>query len=60
MIATTERGCLDLLRTHSDHRLLPPERLDPLLRDVYDVIEQFGGTLTTRYEAHLYVAHKKE
>ena len=49
---------LDLLRTHSDHRLLPQEQHDALLDAVRQTIDNHGGTITVQYEAHLYVASK--
>lgn len=49
---------LDLLRTHSNHRLLPPERLDPLLRAVGDVIDAHGGRYRHRYVARLWAARR--
>jgi SAM-dependent methyltransferase len=33
----------ELLQTHSEHRLLPPDQLGGLLRAVTDVIERVGG-----------------
>jgi trans-aconitate methyltransferase len=40
---------LALLQTHSDHRLLPPERSDALLRAIGGAIEAHGGHLTIDY-----------
>lgn len=48
----------DLLRTHSDHRLLPPDVLESLLTAVRHAIDSHGGKFNVRYEAHLYVAHR--
>jgi hypothetical protein len=47
-----------LLRTQSDHRLLDPETLDPLLAAVRSVIEESGGTYTHRYVCWLYAAQR--
>jgi SAM-dependent methyltransferase len=50
---------LDYLPTHSDHRTLPPERLDELLRRVGEVIDGFGGRITVRYETWLVTAQRE-
>jgi hypothetical protein len=50
---------VDLLRTHSDHRMLPEEQRDALLRGVRQTIDNHGGIITVRYEAHLYVAQRQ-
>ena len=47
---------LDLLQTHSNHRLLPPERLAPLLEAVAAVIDAHGGTYAARYRCTLWAA----
>jgi SAM-dependent methyltransferase len=44
---------LDLLRTHSDHRLLPADRLSPLLNDIKAAIDGNGGRLVVDYVAVL-------
>ena len=44
---------LDLLRTHSDHRLLPTARLSNLLKAISDAIDQNGGRLVVDYVAVL-------
>jgi SAM-dependent methyltransferase len=46
----------DLLRTHSDHRLLPTERRERLVDAVEDAIRSHGGELELRHEAHLFLA----
>lgn len=46
----------DLLRTHSDHRLLPADQLDSLLGGLTEVIEAHGSAIEVAYHAHLYVA----
>jgi SAM-dependent methyltransferase len=47
-----------LLRTQSDHRLLDPEMLEPLLAAVGSVIEDAGGAYTHRYVCWLYAAQR--
>jgi SAM-dependent methyltransferase len=44
---------LDLLRTHSDHRLLDADRLSKLLNAVSDAIDANGGRLSVNYAAVL-------
>lgn len=44
---------LDLLRTHSDHRLLPAERLSTLSNTISNAIDQKGGRLVVDYSAVL-------
>ncbi len=50
---------LGLLSTHSDHILLPPERLECVLKGVGEVIEHFGGSIELHYSAVLYMARKQ-
>lgn len=47
---------LNLMRTQSDHRLLPERQRETLLAELGKIIENHGGSITTRYEAHLFVA----
>ncbi len=47
---------LDLMRTHSPHRLLPEVQRETLLAAVRAAIECHGGRYDVRYEAHLYLA----
>lgn len=47
---------LNLMRTQSDHRLLPERQRETLLAELGKIIESHGGSITTRYEAHLFVA----
>ena len=54
---STARYC-DLLRTHSDHQMLPPEQLAALLASVSAAIDAHGGTIEISYEANLYVAKR--
>jgi SAM-dependent methyltransferase len=42
---------LDFLRTHSDHAVLPPDRLERLLRAVGSEIDRMGGSFEVEYEA---------
>ena len=55
--AWTERydtaAYVDLLQTHSDHRMLPPEQLAALLQAVAAVIEEAGGELIYPYRTDL-------
>ena len=50
---------LALLRTQSEHRLLPPSELDELLEQVHDVVERFGGAVTVEYSAVAVMAHPR-
>jgi len=50
---------LDLLRTHSDHRLLPDAEREALLEGVRAAVMRHGGTITIRYEAHLHLAERR-
>jgi SAM-dependent methyltransferase len=50
---------VELLRTHSDHRMLPPDQLESLLADVRRIIGEHEGGITVAYEAHLYVAPRR-
>ncbi len=46
----------DLLPTHSDHQLMPPEQLRRLLDATRAVIDGFGGRIEVTYETHLVTA----
>ena len=46
----------DLLPTHSDHQLMPPEQLRRLLDAIRAVIDGFGGRIEVTYETHLVTA----
>jgi SAM-dependent methyltransferase len=50
---------IDLLRTHSNHRLMTPEVRDPLLAEVADVIDAHGGVYESRYVAVLWGARRR-
>jgi hypothetical protein len=52
---TTEQY-LQLLRTHSDHIVLGPERLDTLLGAIGEVIDRHGGSLALEYVTALWMA----
>jgi SAM-dependent methyltransferase len=47
-----------LLSTHSDHRMLGPERLERLLTGVGEVVDAHGGNIELAYETVMYVAMK--
>jgi SAM-dependent methyltransferase len=47
---------IDLLQTHSNHRLLPPERLAALLDAVAEAIDADGGIYLGRYRCVLWAA----
>jgi SAM-dependent methyltransferase len=49
---------LELLPTHSDHRLLPPEQLDALAAAIGDVIDAVGGHIDVTYETKLLTARR--
>jgi SAM-dependent methyltransferase len=49
---------LDLMRTHSDHRLLPAEQLSALLGAIREAIDANGGRFTVDYLAVLCWAHR--
>jgi hypothetical protein len=52
----TTREYLELLQTHSDHAVLPPERRDALLRAVASVIDAHGGTFELPHTTRLLAA----
>ncbi len=52
----TTTGYVELLQTHSDHRLLPPADLDRLLVAVAEVVDGAGGRITHGYRTHLVTA----
>ncbi len=49
-----------LLRTHSDHILLPEEQRAPLLEAVAEAIERHGGVLEFAYRTWLYLARAEQ
>ncbi len=54
--AYTPAEYCDLLRSHSDHQMLPPEQLMTLLDAIAQVISAHGSAIEVAYEAHLYLA----
>jgi SAM-dependent methyltransferase len=54
----TKSEWLDQLPTHSDHRLLPPDRLASLLAAVGAVIDEHGGALRLEYETVCWTAER--
>jgi SAM-dependent methyltransferase len=52
----TTDSYLRLMRTHSDHRLLDPQRRSQLLEEVGAVIDRNGGTIDVGYVCRLYAA----
>ena len=52
--AYTTSEWLELLRTHSNHRLLAPDRLEALLAAVADAIDDHGGVYHHRYVCQLW------
>lgn len=48
----------DLLRTYSDHHLLPDEERTALLAGISDAIASHGGTLGIEYEARLLLGRR--
>ena len=53
----TQEYC-NLLATHSDHRMLGPERLQRLLSAVAGRVDAHGGTIELAYETVMYVARR--
>jgi SAM-dependent methyltransferase len=53
------REYADLLRTHSDHRMLEPKRLDRLTAAVRRAIEETGGRLSYPYRCDLLLARRE-
>jgi SAM-dependent methyltransferase len=51
---------VDLLGTSSDHRILPPERREPLLAAIAAAIERHGGTYRHHYVCELWAAQRRE
>jgi SAM-dependent methyltransferase len=51
---------LDLLRTYSDHRCLGAARLEPLLAEIGDLIDDdYGGQVTRPYRTAVHVARRR-
>jgi hypothetical protein len=51
---------IDLTRTSSDHRILPPERREPLLAAVAAAIERHRDTYRHHYVCDLWAAQRRE
>jgi hypothetical protein len=51
---------LDHIQTHSDHRGLPPERLEVLLAGIGAEIELLGASFVMQYETALVTGVKRE
>lgn len=49
---------LDLLRTHSNHRMLPPDRRERLLAAVAQAIDAHGGAYPHRYVTQLWATRR--
>jgi SAM-dependent methyltransferase len=47
---------LDQLPTHSDHRILAPDKLRAVLREIGDVIDGLGGSVLVHYDTMLVTA----
>ena len=52
----TTTSYINVLRTRSDHRILPAATRDALLEDVAAAIDREGGAFEADYESHLYMA----
>lgn len=52
----TTNQYLDLLRTHSDHRMLPEADREHLLEDVGRLLDARGGAFSLRYETWLFLS----
>ncbi|HEY1775620.1 MAG TPA: class I SAM-dependent methyltransferase [Solirubrobacteraceae bacterium] len=50
---------VDLLRTHSDHQTLPPQRLESLLQAVAEAIDAAGGSFEMRLDTVLVSARRR-
>jgi SAM-dependent methyltransferase len=57
--AYTTAEWLDLLRTHSNHRLLDPEHLERLLTAVADALDDHGGVYHHRYVCQLWAIQRR-
>jgi trans-aconitate methyltransferase len=50
---------ISLLRTHSDHRLLPDETRAPLLEAIRQALDERGGTMLVSYETEVVTARAR-
>ncbi len=51
---------IDLLQTHSDHRMMAPLQREALLAAVGDAIDAFGGIITVYYHCRLVAAKRDQ
>ncbi len=51
-------GYANLMRTQSDHRMLPAQQLEALLEGLTDVINAHGGNVTLEYDTTLYLGRR--
>ena len=56
----TRREWLDILPTHSDHRLLPEDQLARLLEGIGAALDDLGGAFTVTYRTWLVTALKRD
>lgn len=54
----TASSYVDFLRTRSDHRMMEPAKLDELLGEIAQAINNDGGQFEVDYETHLYIARR--
>jgi hypothetical protein len=54
----TDDAWVALLRTQSDHRLLPPDQQGPLLDAIRNVIQDNGGLYRHPYATWLWMTQK--
>jgi SAM-dependent methyltransferase len=52
-------GWLSVLRTHSDHRLLPPDVLEELLERIGQIIDRHGGVVEVEYDTVALLARRR-
>jgi len=52
-------GWVDLLRTHSDHQIMPQARLERLLDAVAEAIDSLGGSFEMRLDTVLVSARAR-
>lgn len=50
----------DLLRTHSDHRMLARDQLESLLEAISEAIQSHEGQIEVAYDTHLYLAWRTD
>jgi SAM-dependent methyltransferase len=57
---TSRDEWLDVVPTHSDHRLLPEEQLGRLLSEIGAALDDLGGSFTMTYQTWLVTAARRE